>query len=424
MMRLSKTSGTGGTIKNDPESFVVEEITGNGTVLALGKTFAAGDLGEETDAGGKFTRFVMQKRNWNTIGAMKEIVKRFGRGIKSAGYAGMKDKISVSTQLASAFGITPEEILKINAKDITINGAWRSKEGVKIGGLLGNRFGIIISDAENPDNAGKVFEELDLRMPNYFDKQRFGYRLNNFRIGLHIMRGEFEDAVMDFLTCIDNESNEDANAARISLRESMDFKKAISEFPRFLNGERTVLDYLAKYPTNYANAINALPRGLSIMFIHAVEDALFNFTVESQIKNGGFDDAVLRCGTNFYGFPDISTTVSCGSGDGRNLPFPVANIVGYETREEYLSGYEKEALDRIGVTKEMFRVKRLPHLGMRGSFRPLLSTFVNPLVSREGNGLRVGFSCPSGTYATILMDEIIKARSIGLNAIAPELASP
>ena len=72
----------------------------------------------------------------------------------------------------------------------------------------------------------------------------------------------------------------------------------------------------------------------------------------------------------------------------------------------------------------MFRVKRLPHLGMRGSFRPLLSTFVNPLVSREGNGLRVGFSCPSGTYATILMDEIIKARSIGLNAIAPELASP
>ncbi|MEM3850862.1 MAG: tRNA pseudouridine(13) synthase TruD, partial [Candidatus Micrarchaeaceae archaeon] len=256
-------------------AFLVREIIPNGTVLELGRHYTSSDLGEQDSKEGKFVRFLLQKENWDTIQALATIAKRFGRGIKSIGYAGMKDRLSKSVQMASIFGIAPDAIEGLHIKDIEINGAWQSTKAVELGDLLGNSFSATIDRPLNERHVERILSELNGVMPNYFGMQRFGSRQNNFRIGISILNGDFEGAAMTFLTSTENETNSEAIEARRRLADEQDFAAAVEYFPKYLKYERRVLAYIAQYG-NFANALRILPRGILLMFVHSIEDVIFN----------------------------------------------------------------------------------------------------------------------------------------------------
>ena len=107
MLRLSKGNRAKGSIKQFPEDFKVEEIAQNGTILKLDTEYSPEQLGMPASGDGRFTIFVLQKTNWNTAYALKMVAKATHRGIKSAGFAGTKDRIAQSTQLCSMFGAHP-----------------------------------------------------------------------------------------------------------------------------------------------------------------------------------------------------------------------------------------------------------------------------------------------------------------------------
>ena len=388
-------------IKKSPEDFVVMEITGKGVALEPGMRYSPAGLSEEPCENGEFTTFVLEKKSWDTINALIKIAGNVNRGRKSISYAGTKDKVSVSVQLASIYGTVPEMLERVMIKDININGAWKSREAVSMGSNLGNKFRIRVSGADFPDNAEKVLEELGGRFPNYFDRQRFGYRMNNAKIGMHILGNELECAAMEFLTGTSNESNPDAIEARKKLAEEQDFVGALTYFPRYLRAERAMIAYLAK-EKNYANAFIAMPRGLSIMFIHAVEAEIFNKALEERIKANDFETG-LSFKQNFYGFPD-SNSLNAGSGD-----FIAAPLIGYETKETEISSYEKEILESMKISKSDFKIRSLPQLSMKGAYRSIFSPIKDASYAVEGSdSVNVSFSIPAGSYATILMGEIIK----------------
>lgn len=83
MQTLSAAEGMGGTIKAVADDFLVEEITKNGVVLEIGRSYTPEELG--IGKGGedsKFSVFVMQKKGWNTLQALKEVGAKCGRGIR------------------------------------------------------------------------------------------------------------------------------------------------------------------------------------------------------------------------------------------------------------------------------------------------------------------------------------------------------
>ena len=145
---LSKTYGIGGTLKNAPENFIVEEITNDGTILTLSSEHGAVNktldsrLETKENEAGKFVHFILQKRNWSTSDAINAIAKCSHVSASRFNFAGTKDKVSISTQLASCFGLEKEKIESLNIKDIKINGAWYANDKVRLGDLLGNRFTI------------------------------------------------------------------------------------------------------------------------------------------------------------------------------------------------------------------------------------------------------------------------------------------
>lgn len=407
MLCLSKSKGTGGTTKAVPEDFIVREITGNGIALELQKSYSGKDLNEEEVTDGRFCTFVLEKRNWNTINALLTIAKRLGHGRKSIGYSGIKDRNALTVQLASIFGADPEALMHTRIKDITINGAWRSN-GIQMGSNLGNAFSIRITGIENND-VEQTIGELGGRMPNYFDAQRFGSRLNNAAIGLCLMEGRFEDAVMEFLVGTENENNNDAVAAKNRLRQELDFKNALDYFPRYLKAERNVISALAR-EKNYANAIRSIPRGISLLFIHAVESYIFNAELESRLTAGDLASKI-NLGSNMIGFPDAKTLSDNG--------FPAAPLIGYKTDPSAISSYAEEAMEKLGITKESFMIKSMPELSMKGDLRALLAPFKDFSFADEqgGSSINLNFSLPPGSYATIFVNEITKSSTLDLLSV-------
>ncbi|MGD0510494.1 MAG: tRNA pseudouridine(13) synthase TruD [Candidatus Micrarchaeaceae archaeon] len=410
MLRLSTGGRASGTIKGAAEDFKVEEITQQGHVLEIGKKYTHDELGIEQKEG-KFAVFVMQKTNWNTIQALKAVARRFRRGVKSTGFAGTKDRTSVSTQLCSIFGVKPEELSQFHMKDISINGAWSGGSKVEMGSLIGNRFGISVKDPSNFDGLQSIESELGGVFPNYFGEQRFGYRNINVEVGTDILKGDFKGAALRFLTDTQNETNEDANAARNRLAEEMDFSQAMQYFPGYLKYERSMIEYLAKYPNNYANSIRKLPRAISLMFIHSVEARIFNKVLEERITNKelatGPGDIV--CQENFYGFPDISNVSKFEDSNGK---FTVGSIIGYDTKS--ITELERQALDELGLTIESFKVKGLEELNAKGTYRVLFAPYkdISHNYNQKQQTLEIGFSLPAGSYATILMDELVEVAKI------------
>ncbi len=406
MRKLSGLRGCGGSIKGAAEDFVVEEIQRGGVVLEAGRRYVHSDLGMEAADSGKFSVFVLQKRDWNTMQALRAVAKKCGRGFKSVGFAGTKDKTSVSTQLCSIFGAKPDALASLRIKDISINGSWASDAGVKLGDLVGNRFTIRITAPYDASAIQGINDDLCGVFPNYFGEQRFGVRGNNVKIGVSILQGDFEGAVMEFLTGTENEKNAGVVEARNRLRCERDFASALGYFPAYLKYERLVLDRLSQYPTDYANSLRRLPRQLLLMFVHSVEAHIFNMELEARVTAGETSprDGDLACLADTSGFPDMNSVADQHKTEGKKR-FAVGSIVGFES--ERLTQYQDALLNELGISKEQFKIKTMPELSMKGTYRALFAPYIGFSSSIETGNAVLKFSLPAGAYATALLNEFM-----------------
>lgn len=254
----------------------------------------------------------------------------------------------------------------------------------------------------------KIISELNGVFPNYYGEQRFGYRKTNFDIGLDMLKGDFKAAAMNFLTGTQNETMGDAKAAREKLSEELDFKAALQYFPGYLKYERSMIEYLSKYPTNYANAIRKLPRSISLMFIHSVEAQIFNLELDERIKDGSMQPSAsdFVCYANGYGFPGITTIEHFDASKGKSA-FLVGNIIGQDTNN--ITEFERNKLEELGITTDSFKVKGIEELHSTGTSRALFAPFkdITYAHEEEENTLKMGFSLPAGSYATVFLEELV-----------------
>jgi tRNA pseudouridine13 synthase len=413
----------GAGLQFSPYDFTVEEITTDGTVLQTNSEYDFSSKYEGSDPKTlKFTHFVLQKRNWNTTDALGAIGKRLGVPQTRFNFAGTKDRASISTQLASVFGVNPQRVEGVLLKDISINGAWLAPDKVRLGSLKGNRFKIKLtqSNCSQVAKSSKLLEAaggLDFCMPNYFGVQRFGsLRSNSARMGLLMLRGDFQTAVMEYLTLTtDNESSESAGA-RKRLQDEGDFPKALEYFPRKLGFERKMIGKLAANPTDFVGALRSLPRTLNLLFLHAFQAALFNQTLRARIESGLLHtpqegDLLVPIGND--GFPLVhqaapASELSLAQKEIEGKKALIASrLVG--GRGIPLTQIEQETLQPLGLSAESFRVKGMPELDCGSAVRclsvPLAGFKAEELQGPDG--ALVQFSLPSGSYATVAVASLL-----------------
>ena len=157
-------------IKTLPEDFVVREVA----QLPLGK--------------GKYDYYLLQKKGWTTLGAVKRLADFLQIPLKDIGFAGNKDKQAVTTQFISIFGVSRKKVEQFSLSDVTLTYQGSGDKRLRLGDLEANTFDIIVRDL--PERKALSITKIK----NLFDDQRFGVEKNNVPVGKALIQGRFKDA--------------------------------------------------------------------------------------------------------------------------------------------------------------------------------------------------------------------------------------
>ncbi len=365
----SRTEGIGGVLKQDPSDFIVREITPDGRVLEV-----EGNLGGDM-LPGAYTHFTLVKRNWETMRAIKEIAKSVGVSRKRFAFAGTKDKRALTAQRVTAYQVPVEKLQKVGLKDIVLKDFGYGDENIGLGSLWGNAFTVKVREAAE-DAADKVDEiggEIMPGFPNYFGLQRFGeVRPITHEVGFHLVKGDFEAAVMTYLAkSFDGEG--EAGEARRHLEETRDFKAALQEFPQNLGYEKALLNHLVEREGDYTGALKRLPGNLQRMFVHAYQSHVFNRALSVCLREG--------------------YTVE-------KLP-----LVGYDVPADDISA---RILEADGVEPDDFQIRGFRRLSSRGDYRDCFKAAEQLNVKVDGGTAVFDFRLEKGCYATVFLREFMK----------------
>ncbi|WP_135826486.1 tRNA pseudouridine(13) synthase TruD [Halorussus ruber] len=421
---VSDSDGTGGRLRAAPEDFRVREV----------ERFEA----EPADAdAGAYPHLVIRAtlREWDTNDFAKRLSDALGISRERVSWAGTKDKYAVTTQLFTLRKIDESDLADVSIYDADVEVLGRSGRGLEFGDLAGNEFEIVVSDPENPENAEEIRSELEdwagepLGVPNFFGQQRFGSRRPvTHEVGLHVVRGEWEEAVRAYVGNPYDTEPEGSQQARREVEEAFaerDWQAALEAVPPRLGFERSMLNALVESggdsPADFRAALEAVPSNLQRLFVNAAQSFAFNRILSERLARGlPFDRPVAGDVACFAEEVDGVTipdpdreqrvterrveTVARHCERGR--AFVTAPLVGTET--ELAGGepgeIEREVFEELDLAPEDFDLPGEFH--STGTRRAIL---VRTDLEIEQNPLTFDFALPKGSYATVVLREFMKA---------------
>ncbi|MCQ2070234.1 MAG: tRNA pseudouridine(13) synthase TruD [archaeon] len=413
---FSESDGTGGRLKVSPDDFVVDEIS----------------IHPEPADGGKYTIAKVTARNWETNHMVRLMSRQLNMSRERISFAGTKDKRAVTSQLMS-FECPPEQLGKLNLKDLNVTDTYTSKRKIQIGDLIGNRFDIRVTGITKPkDEVESIVGEVAAGVkklggfPNYFGVQRFGVmRPITHIVGEKIAKGDVEGAVMSYVCDPSVSASQDTKAAemREKLRNVDEWPELINEMPETMSFEKTMVQYIVDKPGDWTGAIACMPTNLQMMFIHAYQSYLFNLMLSERIARDIplnrpiVGDVVVPLDAD--GIPDHDKQVLTTSKNidmvERQLKLKRAYVTialfGSDTllAEGEMGEIERKVISENHIEEKDFVLTSLPHCSSTGSRREIVCPVKDLGYTIGDSTYNVSFSLPKGNYATCLMREFMKS---------------
>ncbi len=326
--------GIGGRIKAVPEDFEVEEVPAY-----------------EPSGSGDFLYLWVEKRDMGAEYFARQVARRLGIPPGEVGTAGMKDRRAVTRQMVSVPAACADRLAALDGDGVRVLRVSRHGNKLKPGHLHGNRFRILVRDADPaaPQRLGPILARLrEEGLPNYYGPQRFGRDGETVRRGLAMLGGSSRPPRSPFLRKL-----------ALSAAQSALFNHYLAR--RLADGlmRRVLLgDVMAKWPFG----------GLFVAEDVAREQERF----------------------------DRRETVPAGPMFGRTT-FAAAGEA---------AAREEAALADAGLTRAAF-------LGFGTLLAgPRRHNLVYPdalEATPEPEGVRLTFVLPAGSYATVLLREVMKA---------------
>jgi tRNA pseudouridine13 synthase len=305
---------------------------------------------------GEFLYLWVEKRSMGAEYFVRQIARRLDVPIGEVGTAGLKDRHAVTRQLVSVPARAEDRLAQLDGDGIRVLTVSRHGNKLRPGHLHGNRFRILIRDVHANADAKlpPLLEQLRRDgLPNFYGPQRFGRDGQTVQLGMAMLKHEPPPAQLRGYP-----SNPFLRKLALSAAQSALFNSYLGR--RMIDGlfRRVAAgDVMAKWP-------------FGGMFI--AEDA-----AREQLRF------------------DARETVTAGPMFGRKM-FPAAGLAA-----------EREAavLADAGLTRESFA-----GFGkLLGGTRRHNLVYVDDLTSaRDPDGVRLNFTLPAGSYATVLLREVMK----------------
>ena len=135
----------------------------------------------------------IEKRERTTKDAVDALCESVGADPKTAGWAGLKDRHAIARQWISIWGTTPDALMQTEIEGVRVLQASLHPHKLRTGHLHSNRFRIRLRqvDASRIDDLRRVLSEIEIHgLPNYYGKQRFGREGDNAERALRWVLGE------------------------------------------------------------------------------------------------------------------------------------------------------------------------------------------------------------------------------------------
>ncbi|WGM89939.1 MAG: tRNA pseudouridine(13) synthase TruD [Candidatus Bathyarchaeum tardum] len=433
----TQSEGIGGKIKQLIDDFVVEELLTDGTLAEVNPP-----IEEWIPTGeGQNLICVLVKRRWDTFLAVREVADRMHINQKRVRFAGIKDTNALTGQHISIQNVTPNHVLGLQIRDITVYPRFFSHQRMYSELIKGNRFHITIREINQPvsvieKTTTKVTKQIEKigGVPNFFGHQRFGTtRPNTHLIGKYLTRNEPKKAALEFLATPSIHEHAEAREARQQLQDTMNFEEALEKFPRFLRYEHFMLRYLTKNPTDFIGAFRELPRRLRKLFVQAFQSYLFNRFLSERIRQGiPLDDPQMgdyAIWLDKNGLPtdkheqvnkiNIKLVTQFMKEDKMALAIP---LVGpNQPPSKGMQGeLEQVILEAEDVSRDCFKIALMPEATAEGKVRAVLNPVWNLVLEeiaedKENEGkqtLKLAFNLNRGSYATVVLREFMKPQDV------------
>ncbi|MDO8627696.1 MAG: tRNA pseudouridine(13) synthase TruD [Candidatus Diapherotrites archaeon] len=404
----TQSPGIAGRIKRRYSDFVVEEITKEHECKV--EHFAEPPqtkeiVWPENTEGKENLILEMEKFNTDFYMAVKTVSRFLRFSQKRIGYAGIKDKRGITSQLISIFKPELGRAKEFRSRNIFLKPVKWQNERIDLGDLEKNRFRIVVREIElgKEETEKRILESFkeiqEKGIANFFGEQRFGgIREVTHLVGKEVTKGSMEKAVMLYLTHPAEKEDEDIANARKNLEKTKDFAEATKEFPIQYRFERAIIHHLCKFPKDFVGAFANLPKKLRYMFTHAYQSYLFNEIIKER----------------------LAQNIGLKPTDGDELldGIPTAPLIGFETilSSGKIKKIEEKILKKEGTKIEDFKVKQMPELSSKGARKKILLEPENlQLIEVAEDEINPGkikavlsFTLTKGNYATTVMREIMK----------------
>lgn len=391
-------AGIGGVIKQRDEDFFVQEIP----------LYEASGEGEHVYC-------EIQKVGLTTFDAIDRIARALRIPSREIGYAGLKDARAVTRQVFSLRGTTEAAVMGLKLPQITVQWAARHGNKLRLGHLAGNRFAIKIREVSVAEviRVRPALELLSRRgMPNYFGEQRFGRRGDNDLLGAAFVRGD-DAEVMRLLLGNPIRGIDDGQTFQArSAFDAGDLGAAMKHWPRRCGMERRLLHRLVK--TGRAGAAaRAVDQRFRRLWVSALQSRVFNGVVARRIDSLDrlLDGDLAWKHDNGACFAVPEAAIEQPRCDAFEIS-PSGPLVGY--RMTLPTGeplrIEQEEFATIKLAPSDFRSDDGEKA--KGARRPLRvqPKDIELMAGGDEHGpyITVAFTLPAGSFATVLLRELMK----------------
>jgi tRNA pseudouridine13 synthase len=410
--------GTGGSIKTHPDDFRVEEIP----------LYPFAGVGEHA-------YLLIEKKGTSTYNAISILAKAIGRRSVDFGFAGLKDAQAVTRQWISIEHEPNTRFEKLEMPVIRIVEQTRHRNKLKLGHLAGNRFTVRIRHEDwdkSPatlqtafDRAHAILNALTVSgVPNFFGQQRFGMRLDNHRLGMALLKNDAKKFMELWLGSADESVDRGGVLQARRHYDAGNIAAAYSAWPGHLRAERAALAILQKSPGHHAKALHAVDIRLRRLLISSLQAHLFNKVLEARLAQlttlVDGDLAWLHATGAVFDVTQANLPQEQLRCDRHEIS-PSGPLFGYRMTGPRGKPGEIEAsvLSAAGITPDDFRQAGPQKAkGARRAMRFFFTDHKLTMGRDERSGyLELAFTLPAGSFATVLLGEIIKAPL----SLAPEM---
>ncbi|CAD7687110.1 unnamed protein product [Nyctereutes procyonoides] len=390
---------------------------------------------------GSYCHFVLYKENKDTMDAINVLSKYLRVKPNIFSYMGTKDKRAITVQEIAVLKITAQRLAHLNKclMNFKLGNFSYQKNPLKLGELQGNHFTVVLRNITGTDDqVQQAMNSLkEIGFINYYGMQRFGTTaVPTYQVGRAILQNSWTE-VMDLI--LKPRSGAEKGylvKCREEWAKSKDPAAALRKLPVKRCVEGQLLRGLSKYGMkNIVSAFGIIPRNNRLMYIHSYQSYVWNNMVSKRIEEYGLKpvpgDLVLKGATatyideedvNNYSIHDVV------------MPLPGFDVI-YPKHKISEAYREMLTADNLDIDNMRHKIR---DYSLSGAYRkiiirpqnvswevvayddpkiPLFNTDVDnlegkppPVFASEGKyrALKMDFSLPPSTYATMAIREVLK----------------